>query len=294
MTGWATLARERADRLDDEISDLRDEGIAAAKLDRLHHELDEVREHHLGQPSRLAWLTGDPINESWSVLHRIEERIDELVPETRTEVLVREAGRHLGQEKHDKRTTELRLQLKSATAPEQKKRVSVETIKEMHAAAEERHESERNQQRGILYIAAGLFVAALILIIVQAALPAGDRIIPSPSGTAVGSLALLILVMLFGMLGGALSALVSLYMTSKKLTNTLWFDPRPSLTLVKVVLGLWTAVVGVLAVGTGVVTGIYQSLAAVLLLALIFGYAQQAVTGFIDRKVASIVDATSS
>ena len=32
--------------------------------------------------------------------------------------------------------------------------------------------------------------------------------------------------MLFGMLGGALSTLVSLYMTGKKLTNTVWFDPR--------------------------------------------------------------------
>jgi hypothetical protein len=34
--------------------------------------------------------------------------------------------------------------------------------------------------------------------------------------------------MLFGMLGGALSALASLYMTGKKLTNTLWFNPRLS------------------------------------------------------------------
>jgi hypothetical protein len=53
-------------------------------------------------------------------------------------------------------------------------------------------------------------------------------------------------------------------------------------------MGLWTAVLGILAVGTGVVVGVYTSLASVLLLALIFGYSQQTVTGFIDRKAADI------
>jgi hypothetical protein len=100
--------------------------------------------------------------------------------------------------------------------------------------------------------------------------------------------------MLFGMLGGALSALVSLYMTGKKLTNTLWFDPRPALCLVKVTVGLWTAVLGVLAVATGAVVGIYTSLASILLLAFLFGYAQQAMTRFIDRKVADIVGTEKS
>ena len=46
---------------------------------------------------------------------------------------------------------------------------------------------------------------------------------------------------------------------------------------------------GVLAVGTNLIVGVYTSLASVLLLAFIFGYAQQAVTRFIDRKAADVL-----
>ena len=48
----------------------------------------------------------------------------------------------------------------------------VAVIRDAHSAAEERHESERNQQRGVLCIAAGLFVAAVVTIVLQAIMPA--------------------------------------------------------------------------------------------------------------------------
>jgi ribose/xylose/arabinose/galactoside ABC-type transport system permease subunit len=53
--------------------------------------------------------------------------------------------------------------------------------------------------------------------------------------------------------------------------------------------GIYSAMIGVLAVGTGELVGGYGSVASVLLLAFIFGYGQQALTTFIDRKVASTV-----
>lgn len=295
MTGWTTLARERADLLEDQIHDLRAARADNEKLDRLQGKLADVRIHHIDTPDRLAWLTGNAINESWSELHRIEERIDDLTPDAHVDELVQAAKSHVEQEIQGKRAAELRRKLETpGTAPTRRK-AAVAVIHEVHGTAEERHESERNQQRGILYITAGFFAAAVVTIVVQAILPTADRIIPQPStGTAMNGWALLALVMLFGMLGGALSALVSLYMTGKKLTNTLWFDPRPTLGLVKVMTGLWTAVIGVLAVSTGVIVGIYTSLASVLLLAFIFGYSQLAVTHFIDRKVADIIGTEKS
>lgn len=291
MTGWTTLARERADLLEEQILDLRAARADQERLDALRGKLAEVRTHHIDTPDRLAWLTGNAINESWSELHRIEERIDELTPDARVEDLMQDAERHVEQEVPGKRAVELRRKLAAPPVTAAgRRRSAVAVIRDVHGAAEERHESERNQQRGILYIAAGLFAAAALTIVVQALLPATDRIIPLPgNGATMEGWALLALVMLFGMLGGALSALVSLYMTGKKLTNTLWFDPRPALCLVKVTVGLWTAVLGVLAVATGAIVGIYTSLASVLLLAFLFGYAQQAVTRFIDRKVADII-----
>lgn len=295
MTGWATLARERADLLKDQIQDLQAAGADEEKLGNLREELADVRKHHIDAPDHLAWLTGSSINESWSKLHRIEERIDDLMPGACVEDLVQEAKQHVEQEIPGKRGEVLKRKLDVPVTPENRKKAAVSVIHEAHGAAEERHESERNQQRGILYITAGFFAAAVVTIVVQAFLPAADRIIPLPSnGVAMEGWALLALVMLFGMLGGVLSALVSLYMTGKKLTNTLWFDPRPSLCLVKVMVGLWTAVLGVLAVATGVIVGIYTSLASILLLAFLFGYAQQAVTRFIDSKVADIIGTEKS
>jgi hypothetical protein len=295
MTGWETKARERADLLEEQISDLQWAGIDQGKLDTLSAELADVRRRHINANDHLAWLTGNAINESWSQLHRIEERIDGLMPDPYVDDLVQTAKRHIGQEAQGKRAAELNHRLEEQLTASGKRKAAVNVIHELHGAAEERHESERNQQRGILYIAAGFLAAAVVVLVVQAAAPAGDWIIPLPSsGVVMSAWALLALVMLFGMLGGALSALVSLYLTGKKLTNTVWFDPRPALCVVKVVMGLWTAVLGVLAVGTGVIVGIYTSLASVLLLAFIFGYAQQAVTRFIDRKVVDIVGAEKS
>jgi hypothetical protein len=289
MTGWATLARERADLLEDQISYLQTPGVDNKELDKLSGKLADVRTDYIDKPHRLAWLTGNAINQSWSELHRIEERVDELRPNADVDELMHLAEEHAEQEMSGRKAAELKQQLAKQVTVEGKRRAALAVIHDAHSAAEERHESERNQQRGILYIAAGLFVAAVVTIVVQAIMPAGGRIIPPPSnGATVAGWALLPLVMLFGMLGGALSALVSLYITGKKLTNTLWFDPRPALSLVKVVMGLWTAVLGVIAVGTGDIVGVYTSLASVLLLAFIFGYAQQTVTRFIDRKAADI------
>jgi hypothetical protein len=289
MTGWATLARERADQLEDQISDLQTSGADNEELRKMGARLTTVRTHHIDRPHRLAWLTGTAINESWSELHRIEERIDGLTPDAHVDRLMHRAEQHAGQEMPGNQSRELKQQLATPVTVAAKKGTAIAVIHDAHSAAEERHESERNQQRGILYIAAGLFVAAVVTIVMQAIMPVSDRIIPLPSsGAMMAGWALLALVMLFGMLGGGLSALVSLYMTGKKLINTLWFDPRPALSLVKVIMGLWTAVLGVLAVGTGVIVGSYTSLASVLLLAFIFGYAQQTVTRFIDRKAADI------
>ena len=289
MTGWATLAREHADQLQVQIADLQAAGVDKERLDGLRAELENVRTQHIDTPHHLAWLTGTAINESWSTLHRIEERIDGLTPDAGVEELVHDAQRHAEWDMPGKQGTELKHKLTEPALAADRRRAAVAVIHEAHSAAQERHESERNQQRGILSFAAGFFLAAIVMITVQAILPASDRIIPLPSnGAAMAGWALLTLVMLFGMLGGALSALVSLYMTGKKLTNTLWFDPRLALSLVKVVMGLWTAVLGALAVGTGVIVGVYTSLASVLLLAFIFGYSQQTVTRFIDRKVADI------
>lgn len=138
-----------------------------------------------------------------------------------------------------------------------------------------------------------MLALAVVTVVLQAF--SQDAFIQAPeNGMAISARFLLALVMLFGMLGGLVSALVSLYVTDAGFTGTQWFDPRPMLATAKVVMGLWTAVVGVLAVGSGLIVGVYTSVASVLLLAFLFGYGQQAMSGFLDRKVAKLVEEPKS
>jgi hypothetical protein len=92
-----------------------------------------------------------------------------------------------------------------------------------------------------------------------------------------------------GALGGLLSAIFSLYLT-KQVDDTSWFDPRPALALTKVSVGAWASVIAAVAVGTGALVGEYTTLAAALLIGVAFGYAQQAITGVLDKYAVGITE----
>lgn len=289
MAGWATMARARADLLKDKLDALPD----TPDKQRLQGRLADVRQRRIDARSVFGWITGNAVNETWSVLHQVEEGIDELMPDTEIPKITHEAEAHLSEGLPRRRADKLRSAL--GDGKEGPREAALNAIRTAHRAAEERHESERNQQRGMVGIAALLFVGALVLVVLQATTLDGDHIIPPPSeGMNMSGWVLLALVMLLGMVGGLFSALISLYISSRRFANTAWFDPRPGLVLIKLVVGIYSAMIGVLAVGTGEVVGGYRSVAAVLLLAFIFGYGQQALTTFIDRKVASTLkDKTS-
>lgn len=289
MAGWATMARTRADLLKDKLDALPD----SPDKQRLQGRLADVRSRRIDAGNLLGWLTGDAVNETWSVLHRVEEGIDELVPDKEIPKIVNEAEAHISEGLPKRRADTLRSALGNGGAGTRE--AAVNAIRIAHRAAEERHESERNQQRGMVGIAALLLVGALVLLVLQASAFETDNIIPPPTeGMKMPGWALLAMVMLLGMVGGLFSALISLYISSRRFVNTAWFDPRPGLVLIKLVVGMYSAMIGVLAVGTGEVVGGYASVASVLLLAFIFGYGQQALTTFIDRKVADTLKDKSS
>lgn len=295
MAAWRTLALQRVRLLDDEILRLEKNTTDDTKLralDTLHEELTQARLHHRldgGHESVLSRLTGNAVNAAWAELHRIEERIDEYKDSRH---LLDDARQHLRSHVSDARLESELTKLLAGADHGNRRDGAQRAIHEAHQTAETRHLSEHNQQLGILAICGGLFGTAVAVFAVQ--LFAGDRlrIMPEPAAAAgLPPAALLGLVMFFGMIGGAVSALLSLYISSKQYTNTRWFDPRPALTVVKVVLGLWTAVIGILAVASGVLVGVYTSTASALFLAFLFGYGQQAVTSFIDKRVADLASA---
>lgn len=305
MTNWTTRAHQRVDLLTDKVSGLealKQTAAREAKQDspRLQQDLRELQGWHAELAERKktlagrhAWwesLKGDEVEDTWGELHRIEVGVDGYEP---MGVLLQLADEHIEQDLPKKRADQIRSRLESQTGqPHQQRLTALQAIREAHDAAASRHGSERNWQRGIVAISAGALAAGPLIVLVQAVIDAA--IVPLPSDApAVPAAALLALVLFFGVLGGLLGALVTQYRIYEKqqiVASTLWFDPMPALTLAKVALGMWMAFFGILLVGTGVVVGVYTSMAAMVLLAFLFGYGQQAVTQFMDKKVASMLE----
>lgn len=309
MTTWTTMARQRADSIQADLDRLvSNPSVDAAAVHGLRVRLAAVRHDHLGGPDPLSsgitpadgggrrqrlsdWWTGNHVNDAWFELHEIEPGVELMRPDL--DEVKRSARTHVLEHLPRRASNELAKELSSRTPDDEARAIAVEAINRAHRAAEARHEGERQRQRGVLGIATALLLVACLTLLLQAF--SDDAFLETPSdGLAVSSKFLLGLVMLFGMLGGLVSALFSLYVTDKSFADTIWFDPRPMLTVAKVISGLWTAVIGILAVGSGLLVGVYTSLASALLLAFLFGYGQQAVTGFLDRKVVEMTQDTDS
>jgi hypothetical protein len=215
----------------------------------------------------------------WNKLHHIEEQIYEHLD---TLANVEDHARLHAPEKDSQDKLD-------RADPSDKRKVAISLVRESHKASEVKYQSQRTHQRGALVSSAVLFLLVGVLLGLQVLVPE-PFVPPPPSMTSVvNPPVLLLLVMLVGAAGGALSGLITLYGINKDIPDTLWFDPRPALLAVKIVTGMWTAFIGVVIVGTETVVGLYTSLASLLLLALSFGYTQQAVTVFLDRKTARIL-----
>ena len=302
MRTWVSLANERAELLLTEAERL-ESSTAPARLTRAKGELHDIQDRlNPTDPEERKrdarwivglqdWWTGSRAEDTWLHLHLIEEELDE----TRdADDAILHARRHV--EGNAKATKKLTDDLTGLTASHAKRSVAIDAIRSSHQRSHQTHIDERQRHRAMVVFAAGLVAAAVATLILQVTRFDANPFLVLPqdaSGTAVaiGAGSLVFLVMLFGAIGGAFSGLVSLYLTAKTVDDTMWFDPRPMLAIIKVAVGVWTAFLGVLMVGTGLVVGVYTSVPSAIILAFLFGYGQQAVIGvLLDRHVGKLTE----
>ena len=119
------------------------------------------------------------------------------------------------------------------------------------------------------------------------ACPSGDAPGQQPSGLDV------VVVVLLGLLGGALSAAVSI--RNVRGTSTP-YDLPIALALLKVPAGALTAVGALIAIRGQFIPGLSEldTQEQILAYALVFGYAQQLLTGFIDRRAHGLLNSVPS
>jgi hypothetical protein len=305
VRAWVPLASERRQSLANDVYRIHpDSSLAKDELNRLSVALEKLNwldpspSQERAPKSRWAglddWWSGSLAQDTWLKLHLIEEGVEAARPDH--EEVLRHARDHLLGDA--KATKKLNDDIKAA--PEKaKKGVAVDALKRAHQKSHQKHIDERQRHRAMVIFAGSLCLGAAAVWLLQT-IKFDDTpflVLPNDAETTatIGAGSLLFLVMLFGAIGGLLSGLISLYLTAKTVDDTMWFDPRPTLAVIKVAMGIWTAFLGVLMVGTGLVVGNYTSIPSAIILAFLFGYGQQAVTGvLLDRHVGKLTKETPS
>jgi hypothetical protein len=239
------------------------------------------------------------VDRVWTLIHSIEERVN-----ARDRDLVHlgeQIGHHLANESdatarraaqaefdklYKQALTTTADGLRSSQALERARSI----IAESHARSRSKYDSARKTRIGLFWCSGVLIGIAVVALVAQSW--SEEAFVPPPDSSSVSSTLLLALLLGAGALGGMLSALFSLYLT-KHVEDTSWFDPRPALALTKVTVGAWASVIAALAVGTGALVGQYTSVPAALLVGVAFGYAQQALTGFLDKYAAGLTPSVS-
>ncbi|WP_404386705.1 hypothetical protein LL946_09055 [Knoellia locipacati] len=234
--------------------------------------------------------------QGWPQVHSLEERVN--ARDTRLDFLAEQLGHHLANEpsataRRNARADFDRLQrqaqdhpsdtAKHARALERARAI----IRDSHSRSRVKFDSARKTRIGLNWCAAALTVFAAITVFAQSR--TSEAFVPLPGSSKVEPTLFLALLLGAGALGGMLSAMFSLYLT-KDVEDTSWFDPRPALALTKVSVGAWASVIAAVAVGTGVLVGKFTSVPAALLIGVAFGYAQQALTGILDKHTAGLTE----
>jgi hypothetical protein len=165
-------------------------------------------------------------------------------------------------------------------------------LREAHQRSDESHRSVRAFRNRLVLVGLLLLVATTGLIAMQAIWAEFPLIgFQLPQVTAEAGLqpwVWLLLVAVFGGVGG-LWAAANLWMTVPR-------DPSPynlpiQQGMLKIPAGAFVAVVGLMLIGGGVIQGITLDAApAALAVAVVFGYSQQLLTTFLDRRASAILE----
>ena len=178
------------------------------------------------------------------------------------------------------------------------------TIEDAYDALDRQHERIRSFRNIILLLAVCIAVLVGITIVAVASRPsimplcfaadgssADGVLLNCPTGTDVRSPSSedIVVVALLGLLGGALAAAVSI--RNLRGTSTP-YDVPVALAWLKVPLGAFTAILGLVAIQGDFVPGLsaLDSQQQILAYALVLGYAQQVFTYSLDRRAQTLLD----
>jgi hypothetical protein len=282
-------------------------------LDRIYRIVDEQPQPspevaaHLDAASELAshrqslaeWWTGSRIESCWRELRSAEE------------MLVRHAGgaaealaHVVSAQRHAKAyLSSDDVMVKALTAELEAKSQDLDTINALarevlvasHAASDRQHRELRAFKNG-LRLLIGLLALGAVALVCAVELWKWSLL---PAVEGFGATALTVLALTFGAVGALFSALPSLAQVPESSTS---FSPVREQAALKVVVGAWSAVIGLMAASAGLAMGVADggqtanpgTLAGFAMMAALFGASQEAITRFADHKATGLRDGGST
>lgn len=276
-----------------------DQKLAAKNGRRDHHlpetfDQDEVLKRtarvrrRVNGPSKLGerW-TGVQVEDCWRELRLAEEGLIYLSSTSELRSSGSEALNHAQAylPAGDKRVEHLQNVLNEPTSSDDALRSSIlPVLSAAHEASDKTHQALRSFQNQLRVLTAILFAIAVLASILMFAFPVPE-IFPTRNGLSSGWL--FTLVLSAGAFGALFSAIPSLAQIPEK---TVPFNPVREQAALKVAVGVWSGVVGLLVVNAGLDTAAADSstLAGLLVVAALFGASQEALTRFADHKAADL------
>lgn len=159
-----------------------------------------------------------------------------------------------------------------------------------HEVADEEHRAQREFRNRLRAITAALVLLAITLAAVALFAHIPDGWIPVPAGATAGHA--IVAALLLGAGGALFSAVPSV---TQAPTNTTTFNPVVEQATLKVVVGSWSALVGLVAVAAGIQTAGADaaSPAGFAMMCALFGAMQEAITRFADQKATQTTPTTT-
>ena len=295
METWGTRVDARRQKYADEVESRWT--AARSTADRMALEdakLALTRAQHLLSPhvSWWPWWHNGGKADAWAAIHDAElglQAVRDLPSQ------VREAVEHAHRDLPAKVAAQKFRELERESDPTRQAAAALDLVKESHSASSRRLEALPGRTRLLWTLTIAATLAAVGAIWAQANV--ADPFLPPPrlaAGAQVDAspAVLLTLVAGSGAIGGLLQAITT-FLGRRGMADVRWFDPKPAQAALKVAAGAWFGVIGVLAVATGFLVAEYTSMGAMLLLGIVFGFGQKALTGRLDRDVGKILDVES-
>jgi hypothetical protein len=242
--------------------------------------------------SGASWWSGWHIERAWRALHEAEIYLAAADPDLPAKIPGLRARVRMYLDETDPRR-------QAMEQPEPDKAMVIDALRAAFDASDDSHAAARALRNKLIVISLALLVlnTALGLIgilkpgLVPTCMPPNMAVSQAlcPTGSATPSGWDVWMVQLFGALGATISVVLLLIRRRPDLSPYVLVGYQA---LVKILLGAALSVVGLLALGAGLVSGIVYvgSQAALLLWAVLFGYAQQVGTRLLDNYADRLMD----